>query len=178
LRSNASRILGLLLLLLAGGCGGSKEAASPGAAGPSFKEFLAEGERSFQPSRYDPPIESLKTENRIFGDALPKPDVAPPAVAETIAGFRVQVLLTQDIDQAAGVRLTIAGSLPEEWVYLVYDLPYYKVRVGNYADRESANQSVRRLVAMGYADAWVVPDKVLRNPPPPPVPALPDSAGK
>jgi hypothetical protein len=70
--------------------------------------------------------------------------------------------------------------LPDEWVYLVYDLPYYKVRVGNYAEKEAANESVKKLVSLGYADAWVVPERILKNPPPPPppVPAIPDSTGK
>jgi hypothetical protein len=143
-----------------------------------MKEFLAASERSFQPSHYDPPMETLQVDHRAYeSDHIPA-DLPVPAAAETIPGFRVQVLLTQDIDQATSTRQTLAQDLPEEWVYLAFDLPYYKVRVGNYADRESANQAVRRLVSLGYPDAWVVPDKILRNPPLPPVPAPPDSSGR
>jgi hypothetical protein len=143
-----------------------------------MKEFLATHERSFQPSLYDPPMETLQVDHRVYEEAHVPAGLTVPAAAETVAGFRVQVLLTQDIDQATTARQTLAAGLPEEWVYLAFDLPYYKVRVGNYVDRETANQAVRRLVSLGYPDAWVVPDKVLRDPPPPPLSSPPDSSGR
>ena len=171
----------LLIAALASGCGSSTETASTpkgSAFSPSLRDFLASQETAFRPSLYDPPLETLKTDNRAFDDVRPALGFVTPALADTIPGFRVQVLLTQDIDEASGVRAAVARSLPDEWVYLIYDLPYYKVRVGNYMEREAANVSVKKIVGLGYPDAWVVPEKILRNPPPPPVaPAAADSAG-
>ncbi len=170
---NSLLILALAALSFVWGCGSSERTAARTTAAPSLKEFLSTSERTFRPADYDPPVETLKTENRAFTEATPSPGFTAPVAAETTAGFRVQVLLTQDIDRAGATRDTLATEIPDEWVYLTFDLPYYKVRVGNYLDRESAGRSVQRLVALGYADAWVVPDKVLRNPPPPPLRAAP-----
>lgn len=170
-----SSLLPLVLAALAllWGCGSAERSAPRTSATPTLKEFLAESERSFRPADFDPPVETLKTENRAFTEAPTVPGLTAPVAAETTAGFRVQVLLTQEIDRATATRDTLASEIPDEWVYLTFDLPYYKVRVGNYLDRESAGRCVQRLVSLGYADAWIVPDKVLRNPPVPPLRVAP-----
>lgn len=174
-RNAASKISIVILLALAGGCGGAKAVPERRPVSGTLREFVSAHEATFQPSRYDPPLDTLQTENSAFDVSRPVVEFATPVIEDTIPGFRVQLILTQDIDHAASVRQAVTRYLPGEWVYIVYDLPYYKVRVGNYAERESANLSVRRLIDLGYPDAWVVPDKILRNPPPP---SPPDSSGK
>ncbi len=174
----------ILLAALLAGCGGGKETGGGGYSSSSsstLKDFLATHESGFRPSVYDPPLDTLKTDNRAYDDVRPTLSFPTTALVDTIPGFRVQVLLTKDIDEASGVKAAVARYLPEEWVYIVYDLPYYKVRVGNYAERESANESARKLVSHGFSNSWVVPEKILRSPPPPPPPPVlttPDSTGK
>jgi hypothetical protein len=41
-------------------------------------------------------------------------------------------------------------------VYLQYDAPYYKVRVGNCLTRREGDLLQERAVRRGYRDAWVV----------------------
>lgn len=82
----------------------------------------------------------------------------------TIPGYRVQILTTQDLSEAIGVKAKADSLLPNYNVYIVYDSPYYKVRVGNFRARYEAAQAVSFIAAHGFPNAWSVPDNVFRNP--------------
>ncbi len=162
------------LLALAGyfwpGCKTPEETARQELPRETLKDFLARYEKTFDPTQYD--VQITRTASLAFDDSLGKSAALTTsgAAPETTAGFRVQVLTTQDIDQAVELRDTLSVALQDDWVYIVHDAPYYKVRVGNYTDRPSANKTVKILIDKGYATAWVVPDQVLKNPPPKPIP--------
>jgi hypothetical protein len=82
-------------------------------------------------------------------------------IVETVEtqGFRIQIFATGSIDEATASQ-TVARNQVGDSVYVVYDPPVYKVRVGDYATRLEANQRLTRIVNMGYDDAWVVSDKI------------------
>ena len=163
LRTLATAALAILMLM---GCKGAAELPPQGSTSSGLKEFLLKHEATFDPVRYDPDLARV-------GDAgsssrLESRQVVLTALPETTSGFRVQVLFTQDIDQATQLRDTLDSILPDQWVYLVYDAPYYKVRVGNHEERTTATQLAKRLSSFGFKDAWVVPDNILLNIPPKP----------
>ena len=159
-------VLIALAIVFLWGCSGSEKATKISESAITQKEFLARYEKTFNPADYDVDVTVIKAEEQKRFAALEDHSVLTPVVAETISGFRVQVFLTQEIDEANQIKDTVAAKVPDEWVYVVYDAPYYKVRVGNFADRSAANIMVRKLSQGGYKDAWVVPDKVYKNPPP------------
>ncbi len=82
----------------------------------------------------------------------------------TIPGFRVQILTTQNLSEAIGVKAKADSLLPGYNIYIVYDSPYYKVRVGDFRARYEANQAVPFISSHGFPSAWLVPDNVFRNP--------------
>ncbi len=91
--------------------------------------------------------------------------ITSEADINTIPGFRVQLLSTQNILQAITAK-TKADSLLQNYnVYIVYDSPYYKVRVGDFRARYEANQAVSYIADHGFPDAWPVPDNIYRRPP-------------
>ncbi len=154
--------LGVLLCL---GCAGSPRFVQM--QEPAVSDFLARYERMFRPADFDPDIGPLLHEDlSLRHDTIGATALITLAVPETIPGFRLQVLLTQNIEEASGTRDTLNHLLPSEWVYTVYDAPYYKVRVGNFLDRASAGVLLKRLAGLGFKDAWTVPDNVIKNPPP------------
>jgi len=160
------------------GCKAAEETGKQELPKETFKDFLARYEKTFDPSPYKVQAKELSSKPQTDSTGTtfrPTPSSAAP---ETTAGFRVQILTTQDIDQAMQLRDTLWVALPDEWVYVVHDAPYYKVRVGNFADRPSANKTVKTLIEKGYGTAWVVPDQVLRNPPLRPPAILPPSTGQ
>ncbi len=159
----------VLLLLLVGGCGGSesarRETAPAGERGPASPD---DAESTFNPSDYG--IETWEEETPET-DALTSPGGGEePAAVEpdTLPGFRVQATITGDIDDATTLRDSLSTELREAEVYVVYHPPYYKIRVGDFIDRFAAGEMLERLRRGGFPDAWIVPDRVLRNPPPKP----------
>jgi hypothetical protein len=87
-----------------------------------------------------------------------------PALEETefieISGFRVQLISTQDINEALRVK-SQADSLYNLPVYIDFESPNYKVRIGNYANNEEAQIVQKRMQNQGFKFAWVVPSKVI-----------------
>ena len=166
-----SRALSVIILALFGWCE-VMNAAVPAPADsvlPVRKEKLSTFEKSFKPSEYDTDIELLhKKENQ----ARPIVDVPVEtftvAEPETVQGFRIQVIASNNYDEAFAVRNTLNVDLPLQWVYMVYDAPIYKVRVGDYTNRADANLAVDGFIEKGFKGAWVVPDRVVKNPPPKP----------
>ncbi|MBI3363979.1 MAG: SPOR domain-containing protein [Ignavibacteriae bacterium] len=156
------------MILILGGCKSADEHGSQRRSPSTLREFLLKHEATFNPVRYDSVL-ALHKDSETRG-ALNIRTVAMTALPETTSGFRAQILFTQDIDQANQLRDTLDSILPNEWVYIVYDAPYYKVRAGNYDDRTSAARMVKHLSSFGFKDAWIVPDKILKNiPSKPPV---------
>ncbi len=83
---------------------------------------------------------------------------------DTVPGFRVQILTTQSLNKAITVKTKADSLLSNYNVYIVYDSPYYKVRVGNFRARYEANQAIPYVADHGFPNAWLVPDNVFRNP--------------
>jgi hypothetical protein len=172
---------GALLASIAG-CGAPGETGRSGArtATGEFPAAIAQSESTFDPSDYG--IESWETGSSAGrGEtAAPGGDTVTVTVPDTLQGFRVQVTITEDIDYASGLRDSLSRALPGEWVYVVHHPPYYKVRVGNFSERFAATGLLDSLRRRGFPDAWIVPDRVLRNPLPPPTgdePLPPDTLG-
>ncbi|MCX6138854.1 MAG: SPOR domain-containing protein [Ignavibacteriales bacterium] len=118
-------------------------------------------ERSFKPSQYEPdPIRGVTFQAAI-------------AVPETVQGFRVQLLSTNEYDDAAMMRSTLEQTFPDTWIYTVYDAPTYKVRIGDYLTRGDAAMMMDSVAAKGQKGAWIVPDRVIKNPPPKPPKPMP-----
>ncbi|MGA9363987.1 MAG: SPOR domain-containing protein [Bacteroidota bacterium] len=130
-------------------------------------------ELQFNPADYNASVATIeqlaKADTGGKGTDLKTAESSPP---ETTLGFRIQILSTTEIDTANAVK-TELSNLPESiGIYVIYDAPYYKVRVGDYLSRPDANSLLRTLIDRGYSDAWIVADRILKDPPlrKPPVP--------
>jgi len=125
------------------------------------QEFIRRYEKTFNPSDYDqnPPAE--KSDNQ-DAERTEEETSSIPVEAEVVTGFRVQVNFTDNIEQANRIKTDLSGILSDQPVYVVFESPYYKVRVGDFLSRPEANLTLKALVDKGYKDAWIVPDKVRR----------------
>lgn len=75
---------------------------------------------------------------------------------EVTTGFRVQICAVLDEDRAKQIQRDAILKFIDEDVYLIYDSPYYKVRVGNCPTRFEADKLQQLAVEKGFEDAWVV----------------------
>ncbi|MEK9137098.1 MAG: SPOR domain-containing protein [Bacteroidota bacterium] len=160
-----SLVLGVMMLM---SCGTIKESEEESSSG-KLKEY----EATFQPSDYDQPVskffpETSTPKNKDSGNTSTG---ATPQPLELTQGCRVQIFATSSFDEANKLKASAEGQFPEEWFYVVYDAPTYKLRAGNFQERYEADRFAKQLAEKGYRDAWVVPERVFKNPSPrPPLP--------
>ncbi|MBR9917969.1 hypothetical protein GYB29_09880 [bacterium] len=78
-----------------------------------------------------------------------------------LPGFRIQVFFGSDLKDAQATAAAFKARFPEfaDQVYLVYQQPYWKVRVGNFY-REIDAQHLLEAVLEFYSEAFVVPDGI------------------
>jgi hypothetical protein len=84
---------------------------------------------------------------------------------DEFAGFRVQILSTRDVVHADTTRdgflawadTTLAGYQPD--AYVLFRQPYYRVRAGDFRDRDLAIE-FSQMLKQYFPDAWVVHDRI------------------
>lgn len=153
----------VLLLVLAIGCSPSKRVAEKGEESAKEKKLsLAQYEATLNPSDYDEEIEMVQkahAEEKNRGQ-LTIPSDSTIMQEELIQGFRIQVFSSSNIDDANEARKGAEAKFQHDSVYIIFDTPVYKVRVGDFANRYDANQRLPEFVDKGYRDAWIVPDQI------------------
>jgi len=78
----------------------------------------------------------------------------------TIDGYRVQVLSTDDIEEANRVRAEIYEKTARKEVYVTFEPPFYKVKAGDFTTKSEANDFKFKLNQLGYSEAKVVQETV------------------
>jgi hypothetical protein len=86
-----------------------------------------------------------------------RPVVGLPDAIDTLnhQAYRVQLFTSKLYGEARQV-LRVAQEIFDRPVFLDYEVPYFKVRVGSFSDREDAEDYQQRVKAAGYPEAWVV----------------------
>ena len=79
-----------------------------------------------------------------------------------IEGFRVQVLATSSQENADRLRYELAIEYGKG-IYIVFDAPNYKVRIGNFIDRRLAEKLRLELINKGYPSSWIIRTRIEPN---------------
>ena len=75
-------------------------------------------------------------------------------------GYRLQVLNTRSRDDAFKLKASLLENFPEEKVYVLYQSPYFKVRIGNFVNRDDAENFKKDLSFYITQPAYVVNDLI------------------
>ncbi len=75
-------------------------------------------------------------------------------------GYRIQLISTQKLNEAIKIKAQ-ADSLYSMPVYVDFEPPNYKVRIGNYITNEEAQSMQTAMQNRGFKYAWVVPSKIV-----------------
>jgi hypothetical protein len=78
----------------------------------------------------------------------------------TTDGYRVQVLSTDDIEEANRVRAEIYEKTARKEVYITFEPPFYKVKAGDFTSKSEASDFKFKLNQLGYTEAKVVQETV------------------
>lgn len=128
-----------------------------------MKAPLSHFEATLDPSDYDEDVEVVQKKE---AEEKPHVELVIPRDSTTMEevaqlGFRIQVFSTSSIDEAMKLKIDVLAKLPHDSVYVVYDPPVYKVRLGDFPSRYDASIKLSSIVDQGFPDAWIVPDNIV-----------------
>jgi len=107
-----------------------------------------------------PPISTGKLPPDIWYEySTPEPDSVKNIVGTT-DGYRVQVLSTDDIDEANTIRSELYEKTAKKEIYIVFEPPFYKVKVGDFTSKSEAENLRFKLNQLGYSESKVVQETV------------------
>tara|TARA_X000000368_G_scaffold279216_1_gene221506 strand:+ start:3182 stop:3595 length:414 start_codon:yes stop_codon:yes gene_type:complete len=74
----------------------------------------------------------------------------------SVKGYRIQVAISQEENDLIDVKEQLELIIKEK-IYIKFELPNYKLRIGNFDSRKKAEVYRNKVIQLGYRSAWVVP---------------------
>lgn len=160
-------IIGLFTLLMLPSCKGSSKATASSNTTKKVDEDLSK-------YVYKPKVVEVKTENTSNAVAHDIPfekhiNAAINPLMDSIAvanrryhnapGYRIMVYSGNSSEESAAVRREVYEWSREYEVYTQYKQPAFRVKVGNFEDRISANYVFSDLVKF-FPNAVIIPDQI------------------
>mgnify|MGYP001410547851 FL=1 len=78
---------------------------------------------------------------------------------DLVKGYRVQIIISQNENELQEIQESLMQSVDQK-IYIIFELPNYKLRVGNFLNRKEAENFQKKIVRLGYRTAWVVPTMI------------------
>ena len=160
----------LLLVTVVEGCTSSKpfqaEEKQKYEQPKEKKLQLSEYEATLNPVDFDREIKIVQTarsDEQKQQVALEIPKDSMVVQEEVVQGFRIQIFSSSNVDEATVMKNLALEKFVGDSIYVVYDAPVYKVRVGDFVNRYEANQRLPEFVQKGYQDAWIVPERIVQR---------------
>jgi hypothetical protein len=86
--------------------------------------------------------------------------VQEKAIVGTTNGFRVQVLATDNLEEADSLKSELSLKVTQKNIYVIFDPPFYKVEVGDFISMSDAKDLNFKLSQMGYTESRVIASTV------------------
>jgi hypothetical protein len=103
--------------------------------------------------------ELVKVQTDVALDSLVERNIEANKSANGIQGYRVQIFFGSERKAAQDAKTKFLQMMPDEEVYLIYQQPYFKVRVGDYRTKLEA-EAVYRKVLPDFEKVFIIPDKI------------------
>lgn len=154
-------LLSLFLLSCASGKKTTREEPSRGEAGVY--------DESFDPLKLQDEDIVFKEEGKTSRDEVvstPRDIQQPTQENRLVDGFRIQLFATKDIESATIAKKEAEFVFTEDSldVYVEFESPYYKLRIGDFKNRDDAVAFREIAREKGYTSSWIVKTKVWSNP--------------
>ncbi len=79
-------------------------------------------------------------------------------------GFRIQVISTSKRDDAFKVKSDLLSQFPDQKIYVVFQSPSFKVRIGNFLKKEDAEKLKAQLNKIYPNGVYIVEDGIEYTP--------------
>jgi len=153
--------LGILLIFIIAGCGGSferpaeekTEGAKPEEMTPDRAMGLKDDYENV-PAKY-PVAAKVDSTDLVSEGGITIPGDSTDDVIQASESYRIQ-LFTSSTYGPATKELNIAKEVFDRPVYMDYEVPYYKVRIADFRSRREAEDYLPAAKEAGYNNAWVV----------------------
>jgi hypothetical protein len=89
-----------------------------------------------------------------------KEEVRSDSVLTEINGYRVQVFKSAEMMDSKNMESMYIEMFGEDEIKLIFEQPFYKIRVGNLRNREEGEDFQEILKQRGIRNTILVPDKV------------------
>lgn len=82
--------------------------------------------------------------------------------ARTGKGYRLMVLTTSNRAQAMNVRTALMQQFPDHKVYMIFQSPFIKLKVGNYLEKKDAEDMRKQLLNSGIitGNIYLLPETI------------------
>ena len=91
-----------------------------------------------------------------FDDHDDSESVSDIDFTNSVKGYRIQIMISEDEKDLINVKQKLELIIKEK-IYIKFELPNYKLRVGNFDSRKKAETYRNKVIQLGYRSAWVVP---------------------
>ncbi|HED07687.1 MAG TPA: SPOR domain-containing protein [Ignavibacteria bacterium] len=81
-------------------------------------------------------------------------------VIKKTTGFRVQILSTDNLEQARRMKNRVLPKISQKHVHILFDPPFYKVQIGDFTVHSLAEDLTFKLKQLGYNYARIVREKI------------------
>ena len=81
-----------------------------------------------------------------------------------VQGYRLLVINTNDRNKANEAKAKVYKTFPELKAYLVYQSPFYKLKVGNFKDQKEADVYLKKVQLYFPATVYIIRDMIEVNP--------------
>jgi hypothetical protein len=78
----------------------------------------------------------------------------------TAAGFRILVISTNDRNKVIEAKTKMYREFPELKAYMMYQSPFFRLKVGNFRDRAEAEEYLANIQRVYEKGVYIVPDTI------------------
>lgn len=102
----------------------------------------------------------------ILGEKMYEYNVALAKNIRSGKGFRLMLMSTSDRNQAMQLRTKLLRQYPEHKVYMAFQSPFIKLKMGNFEDREEAESLRKKLLKQKITagNIYIIPETIELKP--------------
>src|SRR5690606_5432309 len=75
-------------------------------------------------------------------------------------GFRILVISSNNRNKATDAKTKMYRQFPELKAYMMYQAPFFRLKVGNFRDREEAESYLPAIQKLFGTSVYIVPDTI------------------
>lgn len=77
-------------------------------------------------------------------------------IGNLVQGYRIQVMISENQEDLVLAKEKLESVIKEK-IYIQFELPNYKLRIGNFSSRKKAESYRAKIVRLGYRSSWIIP---------------------